>query len=351
MRYFVSVQTRSTSNLLNECKHLDIISQFVAGYDNINVAEVTRLGIPLGYAPGAMSDLLQTLHLAWCFPYHASFFTCTSGSSMENGVISDLRQPEWKWRENPWHFWNGLDRYGNGSCCKGCLWYEDHLSHRRRDQKRKRNLTPLMWVLEELLKQSDVTQSCAYGDERGNKGIFNKHAFALMKPNIYLHQYSTRPSAQWRRSDWSLEQGNDLGAGLDVTNPRTDEGRQPIIENGECSSASAYRIGYGGSEKWNVATGSGEYCEFYKNGKVPNIINPEVLKWFTSHHTHSSTSPPCSHRSPYWPGVRKTPGSSGNYVWYRRFLLCNAGIEFFQGIVQLFRHLADEIPIGIHSYW
>src|SRR5437762_13204425 len=44
------------TNFLNACKHLDIISQFAVGYDNINIPEATRLGIPIGNAPGAMSD-------------------------------------------------------------------------------------------------------------------------------------------------------------------------------------------------------------------------------------------------------------------------------------------------------
>src|SRR6187549_3726392 len=35
-------------NFLNECRHLDIISQFAAGYDNINIVEATRLNIPVG---------------------------------------------------------------------------------------------------------------------------------------------------------------------------------------------------------------------------------------------------------------------------------------------------------------
>ncbi|MBK5271797.1 MAG: D-glycerate dehydrogenase, partial [Bacteroidia bacterium] len=43
-------------DFLNQCKHLDIISQFGAGYDNIDITEATRLGIPVGNAPGAMSD-------------------------------------------------------------------------------------------------------------------------------------------------------------------------------------------------------------------------------------------------------------------------------------------------------
>ena len=45
-----------STSFLNECKHLDIISQFAAGYDNIDITEATKLGIPVGYAPGAMSD-------------------------------------------------------------------------------------------------------------------------------------------------------------------------------------------------------------------------------------------------------------------------------------------------------
>ena len=43
-------------NFLNECKQLDLISQFAAGYDNIDITEAARLNIPIGYAPGAMSD-------------------------------------------------------------------------------------------------------------------------------------------------------------------------------------------------------------------------------------------------------------------------------------------------------
>src|SRR5688572_8899369 len=44
------------SNFLNECRHLEIISQFAVGYDNIDIAEANRHGIMLGYTPGAMSD-------------------------------------------------------------------------------------------------------------------------------------------------------------------------------------------------------------------------------------------------------------------------------------------------------
>src|ERR1700704_2091701 len=59
---------------LRECKHLTIISQFAAGYDNINVAEATKLGIPLGYAPGAMSDATADIAFGLMLSVSRKFF-------------------------------------------------------------------------------------------------------------------------------------------------------------------------------------------------------------------------------------------------------------------------------------
>src|SRR5258706_126808 len=61
-------------HFLKECKHLEMISQFSAGYDNINVAEATRLGIPLGYAPGAMSDATADIAFGLMIAVSRNFF-------------------------------------------------------------------------------------------------------------------------------------------------------------------------------------------------------------------------------------------------------------------------------------
>src|SRR5688572_8319936 len=62
------------TKFLNECKHLDIISQFAAGFDNINVAEATKLGIPLGYAPGAMSAATADIAFGLMIAVSRKFF-------------------------------------------------------------------------------------------------------------------------------------------------------------------------------------------------------------------------------------------------------------------------------------
>ena len=53
---YIAATEKIDKKFLNECSHLDIISQFAVGYDNIDIAEATRLRIPIGFTPGAMSD-------------------------------------------------------------------------------------------------------------------------------------------------------------------------------------------------------------------------------------------------------------------------------------------------------
>lgn len=41
---------------LNECRHLKVIAQFAVGFDNIDIAEATRLKIPVSTTPDVLSD-------------------------------------------------------------------------------------------------------------------------------------------------------------------------------------------------------------------------------------------------------------------------------------------------------
>src|SRR5258706_7577196 len=62
------------AGFLNECKHLDLISQFAAGYDNIDVTEATKLRIPIGYAPGAMSNATADVAFGLMIAVSRKFF-------------------------------------------------------------------------------------------------------------------------------------------------------------------------------------------------------------------------------------------------------------------------------------
>src|SRR5690606_38606351 len=51
---FCSSADKLTEDFLRSNRHLQCISQFAAGYDNIDISVATELKIPVGNTPGAM---------------------------------------------------------------------------------------------------------------------------------------------------------------------------------------------------------------------------------------------------------------------------------------------------------
>ena len=45
------------NKFLNECSHLDVISEKESGYENTDITEATRLGMQVGFTPEAMSEV------------------------------------------------------------------------------------------------------------------------------------------------------------------------------------------------------------------------------------------------------------------------------------------------------
>ena len=74
---------RIDTYFLNRCQHLKVISQFAAGYDNIDVQEARRLSIPVGNAPDAMSD--ATADMAFLLMLAASRKLCYMHKSIIAG--------------------------------------------------------------------------------------------------------------------------------------------------------------------------------------------------------------------------------------------------------------------------
>ncbi|MBA4146131.1 MAG: D-glycerate dehydrogenase, partial [Cytophaga sp.] len=59
---------------LHECKHLQVISQFAVGYDNINVPVATKLGIPVGNTPEVLSDATADIAFGLMIAVSRKFF-------------------------------------------------------------------------------------------------------------------------------------------------------------------------------------------------------------------------------------------------------------------------------------
>ena len=267
------------ANFLNECNHLDIISQFGVGYDNINIAEATRLGIPVCNTPGVLTD--ATADIAFGLMIAASRKMFFMHKKIEKG--------EWK------HFTPisnlgielknktlgifGLGRIGMEMAkrCKGAYNMNIIYYNRNKNKEAEKLLNAKYVSFDELLAQSDVLSVHSIFSEE-TKGIFNKDAFNKMKPtSIFIN---TSRGGVHNEEDLidALNDGKIWGAGLDVTNPEPMDKNNPLLNMP--TVAVLPHIGSATIEARNGMSrlAAENIIQFYKHDRIPNFVNPEVLQ-------------------------------------------------------------------------
>jgi len=263
---------------LNECRHLDIISQFAVGYDNINIPEATKLGIAVGYTPGAMSDATAD----------AAFGLMIAASRKMFYMHKRIARGEWTFfrpkadlgmeLKNKTLGIFGLGRIGMQMAlrCKGAYNMKIIYHNRRPNKDAEKILGATLVSFEDLLAQSDVLSvHCALNDE--TRGAFNKDSFSKMKrTSIFVN---TARGGVHNEGDLieALKTGKIWGAGLDVTNPEPMEANNPLL-----SMASVAVLPHIGSQTEEARgemsrLAAMNIIEFYKNNRIPNVVNPETL--------------------------------------------------------------------------
>jgi glyoxylate reductase len=268
-----------TGNFLNECRHLDIISQFGAGVDNINIAEATRLGIPVGNAPGAMSD--ATADTAFGLMIAVSRKMFYMHKTIEKGEWTHFRPKANLGVElkNKTLGIFGLGRIGMEMArrCKGAYNMKIIYCNRNRNAEAEKVLQAKFLSFEELLQQSDVLSAhCALNEE--TKGIFNKDAFKKMKPSSIFINTARGGILVEQDLIETLNAGNIWGAGLDVTNPEPMKPDNPLLSM--ANVAILPHIGSATVEARNEMSrlAAVNIIEFYKHNRIPNMVNPETMK-------------------------------------------------------------------------
>ena len=264
---------------LSKCSHLDIISQYAVGYDNINIPEASRLGIPIGYTPGAMSeataDIAFGLMIATSrkmFHLHKSILKgewnyfrpkANLGIELKNKTIGIF----------------GLGRIGfeMAKRSKGAYDMEIIYHNRKPNSIAEEQLDAKFVSFNDLLQQSDVISvHCSLTPE--TKGVFNKEVFGKMKRTAIF--INTSRGLVHNESDLieALNSGQIWGAGLDVTNPEPMQPDNPLLSMESVTVLP--HIGSGTIEVREKMSrlAAENIIEFYKNKRVPNIVNPETMK-------------------------------------------------------------------------
>lgn len=264
---------------LNECSHLEIISQFGAGYDNIDVPAATALGIPVGNTPGAMSEATADIAFGLMIAVSRKFFF----------MHKKIEKGEWSFFNPTAHLGFelknktlgifGLGRIGieMAQRCKGSYNMNILYCNRSRNEEAENILQAKKVSFDELLQQSDIISVHSVLSSE-TKGIFSKDAFRKMKRNAIFINTSRGGVHNEEDLIEALQQGAIWGAGLDVTNPEPMRANNPLL-NME-NVAVLPHIGSATVEARTAmsAMAAQNIIEFYKHGSIPHIINPEVLK-------------------------------------------------------------------------
>lgn len=213
---------------------LKVISQIAVGFDNVEVPEATRRGIPVGNTPDVLTQ--ATADATWALLLAAAR-RITEGER----VVRAGRWETW----HPLHFL-GQDLHGAtlGVVGMGRIGFEVakrsvgfgmkvlyHDLVRRQDYEQE---VPMQRVeFDQLLAESDfVTVHTVLNDSTYH--LLDDAAFAKMKPNAIVVNAARGPVVDPRALYTALSSGRIAGAGLDVTEPEPIPDDDPLLTLENC---------------------------------------------------------------------------------------------------------------------
>lgn len=273
-----TVTDRIDENFLKQCRHLDIISQFAVGYDNIDIITATKLGIPVGFTPDAMSEATADIAFGLMIAVARKMFylhkTIIKG---QWGYFNPMGNLGIELKDKTLGIF-GLGRIGvkMAQRCRNA-YNMDIIYHNRTRNKAAEKLLNADYVeFDKLLLKSDILSvHCTLTSE--TKKVFNRSAFQKMKPSAIFINTARGPIHNEKDLTLAIKEGDILGAGLDVTDPEPMQEDNPLL--GMENVCVLPHVGSGTIEARNQMSilAAMNIIEFYKNRKIPHIVNPDVL--------------------------------------------------------------------------
>ncbi len=260
-------------NFLTQCRHLKIISQFSAGYNNIDADAAKELGISLGHAPKAMNN--ATADVAFMLMITASRKFCHMHKSI---LKSDWKyfQPKANLGQELNHKTLGIFGLGNigmemARRCKGAYKMDTIYCNRTPNLAAEKELGAKRVSFEELLDKSDVLSVHSNLTEE-TKGKFDYSAFSKMKSTSIFINTSRGKLHVEEDLIRALQEGIIWGAGLDVTNPEPMKPDNPLLFMENVSVTP--HIGSATIEARNEMSrlAALNIIEFAKGNEIPNKI-------------------------------------------------------------------------------
>ncbi len=259
------------------------VAQFAVGYDNIDTAVATELGIPVSNTPGVLTD--TTADLTWALLLSASRNVVAGDHYMRGGnyklwgpnlLLGEDTSPGGDERRKVLGV-IGFGRIGQAVARRALGFDMDVLAYDPYAREQIEADEQAEWAdFDDLLARSDfVTVHTLLSDE--TRHLLDAAAFEKMKPSAYVINAARGPIIDEAALVAALNSGQIAGAGLDVYE------REPEMVEGLGACENAVLLPHLGSAsrgtRDKMATmAAGNAIAMLRGEKAPNCVNPEVYE-------------------------------------------------------------------------
>jgi glyoxylate reductase len=267
---------RIDAEVMEACPGLRVISNYAVGYNNIDVAEATKRGIPVTNTPDVLTE--ATADLTW---------------ALLLDVARRVTEGDRFTRSGRWHGWDprlmlgkdvfgstlgiiGFGRIGRAVArrARGFDMRVLYCSRTRLTPQEEKHLGVVYRPLNELLAESDfVSLHAPYTPETHH--LIGEAELRRMKRTAYLINTARGPLVDERALVRALQEGEIAGAGLDVyeNEPRLAEGLKELEQ-----VVLAPHLGSATLEtRMKMAKLAAEnLLSVLRGEKPPHLVNPEV---------------------------------------------------------------------------
>ncbi|HYX11256.1 MAG TPA: D-glycerate dehydrogenase, partial [Candidatus Acidoferrum sp.] len=258
---------------------LKVVSNYAVGFDNVDVPECTRRGIPVGNTPGVLTETTADLAFALIM-----------------AAARRLPEGDRYVRAGKWKTWGpllllgpdvhgatigivGFGRIGQAVARRAAGFGMTILYHdvQRASPEVEAEFGAIFLPLEELLPRVDFV-SLHVNLTHDTHGLINAEKLSWMKPTAVLVNTSRGPVVNGSDLPAALRSGQIFAAALDVTDPEPIPADDPLLSLDNClvvpHIASASRATRGKMAEMAAAN----LLAGVRDERIPTPVNPEVYE-------------------------------------------------------------------------
>ena len=261
-------------------RRLKVVSNVAVGYDNIDIAEATRRGIPVGHTPGVLSE--TTADLAFGLLMAAARHIARGDRYVRDG--------QWlvPWEPKLLIGWDihgstlgivGLGRIGSEVARRAMGFNMKVLYHDaiRREELEREMGVEYVSSLSELLSRSDFISVHAPLNGETRK-LIGTAEFSVMKSTAILVNTSRGPVVDQRALYEALKSGRIAGAAIDVAEVEPIPMDDPLLTLDNIVITPHIASATGATRDKMAIKAAENLVAGVKGERLPHCVNPEVYE-------------------------------------------------------------------------